>query len=129
MERKIRDVMTPEVQVISPDTPIQEAAQKMKQLDVGMLPVCEDDRLIGSLTDRDIAIRVVAGGNDPKTTKARAAMTAPLVYCFEDDAVEDAARIMEVKQIRRLVVLNREKQLVGIVSLGDFAVKAGRDSI
>ena len=120
---KIRDILTKNPEVIHPDATICEAARMMKQHDIGMLPVCDGDRLVGSLTDRDLTIRAIADGADPLKTKVREMMTSKIHYCFEDDALEDAARIMEDQQIRRLPVLNREKRLVGIISLGDLAVR------
>ncbi|HYM80620.1 MAG TPA: CBS domain-containing protein [Candidatus Limnocylindria bacterium] len=119
--------MTGDVECLAPDSTLQEAARKMKDLDVGSLPICDRDRLSGVLTDRDIVIRSVAAGQDPKSTQVRNVMTPEVIYCFEDQGVEDAARIMEEKQVRRLMVLNREKRLVGIVSLADLAVDAGDD--
>jgi CBS domain-containing protein len=126
MNRKIKDVMTSDVQVIRPDCKISEAAEKMKAMDVGSLPVCDSDKLVGLVTDRDIAIRAVAEGTDPRTVPVSEIMTSPITYCFGDQEVGDVARIMEAKQIRRLVVLNKDKRLVGIVSLGDLAVKSGK---
>src|SRR5438046_4099256 len=119
---KIQKLMTPKVEVIHPDTPLQQAAATMKRLDVGMLPVCDGERLVGMLTDRDITVRATAEGRDPNSTRVREVMSPDVVYCFEDQDVQDAARVMEDRQIRRLVVLNRDKRLVGIVSLGDLAV-------
>src|SRR3954467_9998326 len=104
----IKDIMTPKPECVSPDTTLQEAARKMRDLDVGPLPVCgDDDRLAGMITDRDITIRAVAEGKDPKTATVREAMTEEVVYGFEDQDLDDAARVMEQKQIRRLTVLNR----------------------
>jgi CBS domain-containing protein len=123
---KLRDVMTPGVECVGPDTSIQEAARKMRDLDVGPLPICDNDRLAGMVTDRDITIRAVAEGHDPKECKVRDVMTRDVVYCFDDQDVKEAARLMEEKQIRRLVVLNRDKRMVGIVSLGDLAVDASK---
>ncbi len=125
----LKDVMTTSVEVVHPDATLQEAAQKMKDLDVGPVPVCDGERLVGMLTDRDIAIRSTAEGRDPKTTPVREAMTPEVVYCFEDQSVEEAARLMEEKQLRRLVVLNRDKKLVGIVSLGDVATSTGDERL
>jgi CBS domain-containing protein len=122
---QLKELMTPNVEVIHPDASLQEAAQKMKGLDVGPLPVCTGDRLEGMLTDRDIAVRAVAEGRDPRTTKAHEVMTSEVVYAFEDQDVAEATRLMEQHQIRRVVVLNRTKQLVGIVSIGDLAVHTG----
>ena len=119
---QLKDVMTPGVEVIAPDASIYEAAQKMSHLDIGPLPVCEDNRLIGMLTDRDITVRAVAAGRDPVTTLVRDVMTPDIVYGFDDQDIADAARLMEQYQIRRLPVLNRNKQLVGLVALGDLAV-------
>ena len=102
----------------------------MRDLDVGPLPVCgDDDRLAGMVTDRDIAVRAVAEGWDPTAKRVRDVMSEEVVYCFEDQAVEDAARLMRENQIRRLVVLNRDKRLVGIVSLGDLAVETGDEEL
>jgi len=123
---RLKDIMTPNPECIRPDASIQEAACKMRDLDVGPLPVCGyDDRLAGMITDRDIAVRAVAEGKDPRTTTVQDAMTEDIVFGFEDQELEDAARVMEMRQIRRLVVLNRDKHLVGIVSLGDLAVETG----
>jgi CBS domain-containing protein len=123
---RIDQVMTQAVVCTRPDATLQEAAGKMRELDVGTLPVCGDeDRLIGMITDRDITVRGVAGGNDPRLMKVRDIMTPSVVYCYSDDDVERAARVMEQKKIRRLVVLDHDKKLVGIVSLGDLAVCTG----
>lgn len=118
----LKNVMTHEVEVIAPEATLQEAAEKMRRLNIGPLPVCDGEHLLGMLTDRDITVRAVAEGCDPKTTTVREAMTPDIAYCFEDQEVHDAAQIMEQYQIRRLLILNRDKRLVGIVSLGDLAV-------
>jgi CBS domain-containing protein len=120
---QVKDVMTRGVECVPPDATLQDAARKMKDLDVGPLPVCDNDRLAGMVTDRDIAVRAVAEGRDPKTTHVRDVMSAGVTWCFEDDDIKDAARLMREKQLRRLVVLNRDKRLAGIVSLGDLAVE------
>jgi CBS domain-containing protein len=118
--------MTPNPECIPPDATLQEAARRMRDLDVGPLPVRGDDnRLAGMITDRDITVRAVAEGMDPRIATVREAMTEDIVFGFDDQDVDDAARVMEQKQIRRLVVLNRQKRLVGIVSLGDLAVDGG----
>jgi len=123
---KVKDIMTPNPECIRPDATLQEAARRMRDLDVGPLPVCgDDDRLAGMITDRDITVRAVAEGKDPKTTTVREAMTGDIVHVYEDQDVADAAQVMEQKQIRRLVVLNHDHRLVGIVSLGDLAVESG----
>ena len=124
---QLRDVMTKDVEAISADATLEEAARKMKELDVGPLPVVDDGTVIGVITDRDITVRATAHGSDPKTSRVRDAMTSDVVSCFEDEGVEAAARVMSEKQIRRLLVLTREKKLVGIVSLGDLAIEAGDD--
>jgi CBS domain-containing protein len=120
---QVKDIMTPRVECTSPTATIQEAAQMMKEIDVGPLPVCgDDDRLAGIITDRDITVRAVAEGLDPSTALVRDVMTPGIIHCYEDQDVSDAAHMMEQNQIRRLVVLNRDKRLVGILSLGDLAV-------
>ena len=122
---QVKDIMTRNVEVVHPEATLWEAAQKMAALDVGMLPVCNGDQLVGMLTDRDITVRATAEGRDPKTTKVHEVMTPEVVYVFEDDDVSEAARIMMEQQIRRLVVLNQSKKLAGIISLGDLAVHTG----
>ena len=116
---KVREVMTRDVAVVHPDSTLQEAADRMRQLDVGPLPVCDNDRLVGMITDRDITVRSTAEGLDPWTAQVREAMTPEVVYCSEDDDVAEAARLMNEKQVRRLPVLDRNRRLVGIVSLCD----------
>ena len=118
---QIKDVMTRGVEVVRPDETLQQAARKMKSIDVGPLPVCDGERLVGMITDRDIIVRATAEGRDPKTTPVKEAMTPGVVYVFEDQDIEEAALLMRQRQIRRLVVLDRNKRLVGILSLGDLA--------
>ena len=120
---KVGEVMTRGVELASPDDTIQNAASRMAELDTGVLPVGEGDRLVGMLTDRDIAVRAVAQGKGPDT-KVREAMTPDVRYCFEDDDLDDAVRSMGEQKVRRLPVLGRDKRLVGIVSLGDVALYA-----
>jgi CBS domain-containing protein len=120
---QLKDVMSQDVEVISSGATIQEAAQKMRDGNFGMLPVEENDRMIGAISDRDIAIRAVAEGKD-SSTKVRDAMSKGIVWAYEDDSVDEAARIMSEHQIRRLPVVDRDKRLVGIVALGDFAVQS-----
>jgi CBS domain-containing protein/sporulation protein YlmC with PRC-barrel domain len=122
---QVKDVMTTQVEVVHPEASLWEAAQKMANLDVGPLPVCAGDQLVGMLTDRDITIRVTAEGYDPKTTRVHEVMTPDVLYVFADQDVDEAMVLMTEYQIRRLVVLNRDKQLVGIVSLGDLVVSTG----
>lgn len=119
---QLKDLMTPEVERVPIDASVQDVAQRMKMLDVGMIPVYDGDRLVGMVTDRDITLRVVAEGRDTTRTPASAVMTPDVIYGYEDQpVVDEAAQLMEQHQIRRLIVLNRDKRLVGIVSLGDLA--------
>jgi CBS domain-containing protein len=119
---QIKDVMTREVEVIHPDATLENAAAKMDELNVGSLPVCDGDRVLGMITDRDITVRATAVGGDPTAIRTRDVMSADVIYGFEDQHVKDAAKLMREAQIRRLIVLNRDKRLVGIVALGDLAV-------
>ena len=120
---KIAEVMTREVELTSPDATLQQAAKTMAEDDLGFLPVGENDRMVGMITDRDIAVRAVAKGRDPTTTKVREVMTDRVLYCFEDEDVDKAAESMSREQIRRLPIVDRSKRLVGVVSLGDIALK------
>jgi len=122
---QVKDVMTTQVEVVHPEASLWEAAQKMANLDVGPLPVCAGEQLVGLLTDRDITVRATAAGHDPKTTRVHEVMTPDVLYVFADQDVDEAMVLMTEHQIRRLVVLNRDKQLVGIVSLGDVVVSTG----
>src|SRR5262245_47996430 len=121
---QLKEVMTPKVEVIAPEATIQAAAEKMSDLDIGLLPVCEDGRLVGVVTDRDITVRAVAEGRGPVTTQVREIMTPDAIYGFDDQDVEDVGRLIEREQIRRIPVLNRSTLLYGIVSLGGVAVHA-----
>jgi CBS domain-containing protein len=118
---KIFEIMTAEPELISPDASIKDAAKRMKNEDIGALPVGENDRLIGMVTDRDIAMRGVAEGRAPETTPVRDVMSEKILWSYEDDEIEEAARNMAAHQVRRLPVLNHDKRLTGIVSLGDIA--------
>jgi len=122
---QVKEIMTHQVEVVHPEATLREAAQKMAALDVGPLPVCNGDELVGMLTDRDITVRATAEGRDPKTTRVYEVMTPEIIFTYEDEDVGLAAQLMTEHQIRRLVVLNRDKRLVGIVSLGDLAVHTG----
>ncbi len=125
---KLSEIMTRSVEVVSPDETLQNAARKMRLRDVGFLPVCDGQRLVGTLSDRDITVRAVAEGLDPRSTAVRDLATQNLVWCFDDEDVVNAARKMRSKQIRRLMVINRQnKQLVGVVSLGDLAANGTRE--
>jgi CBS domain-containing protein len=121
---RVSEAMTHDVRVANPGQTIREAARLMADLDAGALPVGENDRLVGMVTDRDIAIRAVAEGKGPDT-RVREVMTGDVKYCFEDDDLDDVARNMGDIQVRRLPVVNRDKRLVGIISLGDVAVTEG----
>jgi CBS domain-containing protein len=118
----LKEIMTPSVEIISPNATAADAARKMKDLDVGAIPVCDGERLLGMVTDRDLVLRVIAMSRDPVQAKVSEAMTPGLVYCYDDEEAEVAAELMAEKQIRRLPILSRGKQLVGIVSLGDLVV-------
>jgi CBS domain-containing protein len=118
---KVGEIMTRGVEVAKPDDSLQQAAGRMAELDTGVLPVGEGDRLVGMLTDRDIAIRAVAQGKGPDA-KVRDAMTPEVRYCFEDEDLDDVVRNMGENKVRRLPVMSRDKRLVGIVSLGDVAL-------
>jgi CBS domain-containing protein len=117
----VSEVMSSSVYIASPDDTLQSAAQSMADLDTGVLPVGEGERLIGIVTDRDIVVRAVAHALDSETTPLRDVMSGGVCYCFEDEPIEDVAQQMAEMQVRRLPVLNREKRVVGIVSLGDLS--------
>ena len=119
---KANTAMTRNVKLVSPDQTIREAAQLMAEIDAGSLPVGENDRLVGMITDRDIAIRAVAEGKSPDT-KVRDVMSHEMLYCFDDDDLDEIARNMAKNQVRRLPVIDRRKRLVGILSIGDLARK------
>lgn len=119
---KLKDIMTPHVDVIAPNAIAEEAATQMKDLNVGAIPVCDGEKLVGMITDRDLVVRVMAERRDPKTTRVTEAMSSDILFCYEDDDIEKASRVMAQHQIRRLPILSTEKKLVGIVSLGDLAV-------
>jgi len=121
---QVKEIMTKKVTWIDPDVSLKAAAKKMRDLDVGCLPVGAKDRLVGMITDRDIACRAVAKGRDPAKTTIGKVMSKGITYCFDDQDVKDAAQLMEKKQIHRLPVLNRDKRMVGILSLGDLALHA-----
>jgi len=116
----VREVMTPDVVIASPDDTLQRAAEMMIDIDAGVLPVGENDRLVGMLTDRDIAVRAVAAGKGPDTP-VREIMSEHVEYCFDDEDLDRVAQGMAEVRVRRLPVVNRDKRLVGILSLGDVA--------
>ena len=118
---QIREVMSRDVKIASPNDTVRQAAEMMAEIDAGSLPVGEGDRIVGILTDRDIALRAVARGKAPDECRVREIMSPEIKYVYEDESVDDLARNMGDLQIRRLPVLNRDKRLVGIVSLGDLS--------
>ncbi len=120
----VRHVMTMGAETIGPGESLRAAAEKMRAHGVGALPVCEGDRVIGMLTDRDSAVRAVALGLDPSTTAVRETMTPQALWCFEDQDTAEAARIMEQKAVRRLMVVDHAERLVGLLSVDDLAVEA-----
>jgi CBS domain-containing protein len=120
----VRDIMTRDVQLLTPHDTIQSAAQRMRDDDIGSLPVAEGDRLVGYVTDRDLVVRGLAQGLSADT-HVHDVMTDQVLYCFDDEDVEEVAVNMADNQVRRLPVLSRDKRLVGIVALGDLATKGG----
>jgi len=123
---QIRDIMSQDFQLIQPETTVAQAAAVMRDRDIGFLPVGENDRLIGMVTDRDIAIRAVADAKLPTEATARDVMTSKTYYCYDDQAVDEVCDNMAEIKVRRLPVVNRDKRLVGVVSLGDVAQEANR---
>ena len=119
---KLREIMSDNVEVIHPDDTLQTAAEKVRDRDIGFLPVCDGERLIGVLTDRDLITRALADGLESNAMLGRGLVTSPAIYCFDDQGVDEAAKLMHDNQIRRLVVLSRDKQMVGVISLGDLAM-------
>jgi CBS domain-containing protein len=117
----VRDIMTTNFQIATTDMSLRDAARMMRDGDFGYLPVGENERLRGAVTDRDIVVRAVAEGLDPDATTIAEVLSEQIVYCFEDDEIAEAADVMKLEQIRRLAVLNGDKRLVGVVSLGDIA--------
>ena len=128
-DRRLADIMTRDVQVVRPDATVFEAASMMRRLNVGALPVCDGRRLRGMLTDRDVVVRAVADGRDPHLTSAEDAMSSEIVYAYAQDPVSKGARLMRQHQVRRLPIVDQDKNLVGIVALGDLAVDAGDQTL
>ncbi len=127
--RSVRDVMTTGAEVIAPDASAADAARKMRDLNVGSLPVCDGDRLIGVVTDRDLSVRAVAEGKDANETRVRQVMSPEVTWVFEDEPADMAASMMRQRQVRRLPVLNRDDKLVGIVALADLATDLTDDAL
>ncbi|AOB25630.1 MULTISPECIES: CBS domain-containing protein [Bordetella] len=123
--KHLSQIMTKEPAYLTDQETVRRAAELMADLDVGELPICDGRRLVGVVTDRDITVRCTAKGVAPEKANVREAMSEHPVWCYEDDSVEDARSKMENNGIRRVIVVDRDKQLVGVVSLGDVAVKAG----
>jgi CBS domain-containing protein len=123
----VRTIMTHATETVGPATPIRDVANRMKKHDIGFVPVCEGDRLMGTVTDRDIAIRVVAEGKSASTPAADV-MTPGVECCYADEDVEQAARIMADRQVRRLVVVDRDDhRIVGVISLGDLSTRMNKE--
>jgi CBS domain-containing protein len=120
----VKEAMTHRAETIGPDETLQSAARRMRALSIGALPVCEHDRLVGMLTDRDVVVRAVAEGRDPSRTRVREAMTPQVVYCFESDSLDVAAQVMEERSVRRLMVLDAGKRLRGMLTADDLALVA-----
>ena len=123
----VNHIMSRNVTWVAPELPVQDAAKKMRDLDIGCLPVGKDDRLVGMVTDRDIACRAVAQGQDPAKATVGEVMSKDVTYCFDDQDVSEAAQLMESKQIHRLPVLNRKKRMIGMLSLGDIGRRASHE--
>jgi len=125
----VRDAMTPHAATVAPGDTLQVAAARMGELDVGALPVTEGGALLGMITDRDIAVRAVARGMDPSSTRVAEAMTPQSIWCYEDQDTLEAARIMEAMALRRLMVLDRGQRLVGMITVDDLASVARQERV
>lgn len=126
---QLKDIMTPNPEIVSVDMHVSDAAQRMKALDVGFLPIWDGTEILGVITDRDVALRVVAEGKDPKTTRIGDAMSTHVHTLSEDADVMDAAKVMEHEQVRRILVTDRNGRCVGVVSLGDLAVRMHNEPV
>ena len=126
---KVKEIMSTHVQSISSSAMVSEAAERMRIFDIGALPVLEDKKIVGMLTDRDIVIRAVAAGLDPKMTVIKDVFTPNILSCSQEDEIETAAKIMEDNQVRRLVVLGDDNAVVGMLSLGDLALNTSIDHL
>jgi CBS domain-containing protein len=126
---KVKELMTRDIDMVSPETTLRDAAERMNSLDIGVLPVCDKDRLVGVITDRDITVRATADGLDPFATQVAEIMSKDeLITCCEDEEVEAATQRMRDKRVRRLPVLSEDRRLVGILALGDIAVEEGDEA-
>jgi CBS domain-containing protein len=126
-ELKVRDAMHSGVTWVEPDANLVELAQEMRDEDIGAIPIGENDRLVGMVTDRDIICKGVAIGGDISSMTARDVMTGPILYCRVEEDVEDAVRLMEANKIRRLPVIDENKRMVGMLTLGDIAAVGNRE--
>jgi CBS domain-containing protein len=125
---QVKEVMSRQVTWVGPDTGIAEIARRMREEDIGSVPIAENDRLIGMVTDRDIVVRAVAEGKELGPMTARQVMSSKILYCFDDQAVGEVLKNMGDMQVRRLPVVNRDKRLVGLVSLGDLSQASERQA-
>jgi CBS domain-containing protein len=116
-----KEVMTKPVECISPEMQVDEIARTMKSMDIGFVPVCQNDRLIGAVTDRDIVLRGIAAGKDLKDCKARDIMTTDVFWCYDDQTADEVADFMAKREIRRVVIVDRDKRIAGVISIGDLA--------
>jgi len=126
---RVKDIMTRIVVMLPPECSVEVAAEHMKKENIGLLPIGDKDKVLGVITDRDITIRVTAEGRDPRRTRVREVMTPNPSYTFEDEDIEDACLHMQDKHVRRLMVLNRSRDLVGVLSLDDVAVKTRKNDL
>jgi CBS domain-containing protein len=126
---KLKDLMRRNVEVIAEGSTIRDAARRMCTVDIGALPVSKGDHIVGMVTDRDLVVRSLACGDDPDRAHVSDAMTRDVEWCYEDDELEDASRKMSDRQIQRMLVMNGDKRLVGIVSLGDLARARGAPAV
>lgn len=126
---KLYEMMTKNVEVLPGNATVRDAAKLMKDIDVGSIPVIENNQMVGIITDRDIVLRSTAEGRNPNETRVSDVMTNELYFCYEDQDVKDAAKMMSERQIRRLPVVNRDHELVGIVSLGDLSVDVSDEKV
>jgi CBS domain-containing protein len=124
---KVKDIMHEGVQWVDPSTSVEELARLMLEHDIGAIPIGENDRLVGMVTDRDIVCRCIGAGLDPVDTTAREVMTKGIVFCRDEEEADDAARLMEHKKIRRLPVINKDKRMTGILSIGDMCHGESRE--
>jgi len=121
----VRDLMTRGVRTLSPNDTVVFAAQAMAELDVGSIPVCDGQRLVGVVTDRDLTLRSIAQQRDPQNTTLQEVMSTDVQWCYEEQSIEEAAQLMRDAQIRRLPIVDHDRKLVGVISLGDLAAKGG----